>query len=104
MTDPRLEDHVVGLELQLVELVERRERALVQGMAEEAEALAAEIDEVQTELIVTAETLAADKPVPHADVLAESAEDATFTLVDAGMHPGPDPDANRVDTQDRLAS
>ena len=90
MTDPRLEDHVVGLELQLVELVERRERALVQGATDEAAAISGEIDELQTELIVTAETLASDHPAPHADVLAESAEDATFTLADAGMHVGPD--------------
>ena len=90
MTDPRLEDHVVGLELQLVELVERRERALVQGATDEAAAMSSEIDELQTELIVTAETLASDHPAPHADVLAESAEDATFTLADAGMHVGPD--------------
>ena len=92
MTDPRLEDHVVGLELQLVELVERRERALVQGLASEAEAISLEIDELQTELIVSAEALASDNPAPHADVRAESAEDATFTIADAGMHVGPTPD------------
>jgi hypothetical protein len=89
MTDPRLEDHVVGLELQLVELVERRERATVQGLVDEADAISQEIDELQTELIVSAETLTAEKPGPHADVLAESAEDASFTIVDAGMHVGP---------------
>jgi hypothetical protein len=88
MTDPRLQDHVVGLELQLVELVERRERALVQGLTDDAETIAREIDEVQTELIVSAEALAAEKPTPHAEVRAESAEDATFSLVDAGMHVG----------------
>ena len=64
MTDPRLEDHVVGLELQLVELVERRERALVQGLADEAEAISDEIDEVQTELIVSAEALASRQSRP----------------------------------------
>jgi hypothetical protein len=92
MTDPRLEDHVVGLELQLVELVERRERASVQGLADEAEAISREIEGLQTELIVAAEALAADNPAPHADVLAESAEDATFTMTDAGMHVGPESD------------
>jgi|GEM_PF-1839830 len=90
MTDPRLEDHVVGLELQLVELVEQRERALVQGLPDQAEALSDQIDEVQTELIVSAEAVASDNPSPHAEVLAESAEDATFTLADAGMHLGSD--------------
>lgn len=89
MTDPRLEDHVVGLELQLVELVERRERAAVQGLPDEAEAISREIDELQTELIVSAETLTAENPAAHAEVLAESAEDASFTIVDAGMHVGP---------------
>lgn len=90
MSDPRLEDHVVGLELQLVELVERRERATVQGLTDEAEAISKEIEELQTELIITAESLAADNPASHADVRAESAEDATFTIADAGMHVGPD--------------
>ena len=88
MSDPRLEDHVVGLELQLVELVERRERANVQGQEDEAEAISREIDELQTELIVSAEALAADRPASHADVRAESAEDASFTMADAGMHVG----------------
>lgn len=101
MTDPRLEDHVVGLELQLVELVERRERAVVQGLRDEADALSDEIDEVQTELIVTAEAVATDKAVPQAEILAESAEDATFSLIDARMHLGP---AKVATTRARLAS
>ena len=99
MTDPRLEDHVVGLELQLVELVERRERAVVQGLPDEADAIADEIDAVQTELIVSAEAVVSDNPAPHAEVLAESAEDATFTLLDAGMHHG-----SARPVRDRLAS
>ncbi len=101
MTDPRLEDHVVGLELQLVELVERRERAVVQGLPDEAAALSDEIDAVQTELIVTAEAVATDHPLPHAEVLAESAEDATFTMTDAGIHLGP---TTPPVTHSRLAS
>jgi hypothetical protein len=100
MTDPRLEDHVVGLELQLVELVERRERANVQGLADEAEVISREIEALQTELIVSAEALAADNPAPHADVLAESAEDATFTMTDAGMHVGPEVAPARSDDTD----
>ncbi len=102
MTDPRLEDHVVGLELQLVELVERRERALVQGLGDEADAISTEIEELQTELIVSAEALTDEKPIPHADVLAESAEDATFTMADAGMHVGADPDASDEPDLSRL--
>jgi hypothetical protein len=49
------EDHAVGLELQIVELVERQERARVQGHPEEAQALQSEVEELQKELAVTAE-------------------------------------------------
>jgi hypothetical protein len=55
--DPRLEDHATGLELQIVELVERRERAIVQGRTAEAGTLQREIDDLQRELAVTAERL-----------------------------------------------
>lgn len=58
MTDPRLEDHALGLELQIVELVEQRERALVQHRRSDADRLQAEIDQLQAELITTAERLA----------------------------------------------
>ncbi len=57
MTDPQLEDHVVGVELQIVELVERRERATVQGQPAEAERYQAEIDALQAELARTAEQI-----------------------------------------------
>ena len=75
MTDPRLEDHVVGLELQLVELVEQRERALVQGEGTEASAISDEITEVQTELTEAAEAVASDDPAPQAVVNAPPADD-----------------------------
>lgn len=58
MTDPRLEDHAIGLELQLTDLVEKRERARVQGREERAAALTAEIEALQTELARTAEEIA----------------------------------------------
>ncbi|MDP9020823.1 MAG: hypothetical protein M3N25_08475 [Actinomycetota bacterium] len=58
MTDPRIEDHAVGVELQLTELVERRERALVQGRTDEAAALQPEIEALQDELARTAERIA----------------------------------------------
>jgi hypothetical protein len=58
MFDPRLEDHAVGLELQIVELVERRTRADVQGRAEDAALIEHEIDDLQRELTATAERLA----------------------------------------------
>ncbi|MDQ1403960.1 MAG: hypothetical protein QOG03_2276 [Actinomycetota bacterium] len=57
MLNPRLEDHATGLELQIVELVERRERAVVQGRETEATDLQREIDGLQRELVVTAEQL-----------------------------------------------
>jgi N-formylglutamate amidohydrolase len=58
MTDPRLEDHAIGLELQLTDLVEKRERARVQGRDERAAALTAEIEALQSELARTAEEIA----------------------------------------------
>ena len=55
MIDPRIEDHLVGLELQLVELVEQRERADVQRRPRDAARLQAEIDALQEEMARTAE-------------------------------------------------
>ena len=58
MSDPRLEDHLVGVELQIVELVEQRERATVQGDDLEAARIQREIDQLQRELATTAEAIA----------------------------------------------
>lgn len=58
MADPQLEDHAIGLELQIVELVERRERALVQGEDGAAKRIQQEIDALQAELATTAEAIA----------------------------------------------
>lgn len=80
MTDPRLEDHVVGLELQLVELVEQKQRAEVQGRVDEAAGLEKQIDALQLELAVTAERLSGADPrdlaaaSSHPDVDAPSAQ------------------------------
>jgi len=57
MMDPRLEDHAVGLELQIVELEERCQRALVQGRAEDAARLEREAETLRAELASTAELL-----------------------------------------------
>jgi len=68
MTDPTLEDHVVGLELQLVELVEQRERASVQARSGDAARIQGEIDRLQEEMARTAEVIArpdADLPEFH---------------------------------------
>lgn len=58
MGNPRIEDHLVGLELQLVELVENKQRADVQGRAGDAANLEAEIALLQLELAATADKLA----------------------------------------------
>ena len=58
MIDPSLEDHVVGLELQLVELVEQRERAIVQHRPRDAADIQREIDALQEEMARTAEAIA----------------------------------------------
>ena len=56
--DPQLEDHLVGVELQIVELVEQRERADVQHDTMEVQRIQAEIDALQSELAATAEKIA----------------------------------------------
>ncbi len=55
MHDPRLEDHALGIELQLAELVDQAERARVQGRLDEAESIQAEMERLQQELAETAE-------------------------------------------------
>jgi hypothetical protein len=58
MVDPRLEDHAVGVELQIVDLVERRERASAQGRIDDASQLQAQIDSLHSELARTADVIA----------------------------------------------
>ena len=57
MSDPRIADHEMGLELELVELVEQRERAKVQGRDDDTAELQREIDVLQTELAATADKI-----------------------------------------------
>ena len=65
MIDPRLEDHVVGLELQIVELVEQRERAVVQGRPRDVARIEREIEALQEEMARTADAIARrDADVP----------------------------------------
>jgi hypothetical protein len=59
MTDPRLADHMVGLELQLIELEERRQRAQVQKDRVAMARLEGEIEQLRQEMAVTAERLVA---------------------------------------------
>ncbi len=75
MTNPRLEDHVVGLELQLVELVEQRERANVQNRPGDAARIQQEIDSLQEEIARTADVIARpDADLPEFHDLAEAGE------------------------------
>ena len=55
MHDPKLEDHALGIELQLAELVDQAERASVQGLQDEVKSIQAEIARLQGELAETAE-------------------------------------------------
>ena len=75
MSNPRLEDHLVGLELQLVELVENKQRATVQGRTHDAEDLDRQIAGLQLELASTAEQLSEDEsdPMPRAELHAPKA-------------------------------
>jgi DNA-binding protein H-NS len=76
MSNPRLEDHLVGLELQLVELVESKQRAEVQGRTEDAQDLEREIAELQMELATTAEAISEEETAqaaPKAVLLAHRA-------------------------------
>jgi hypothetical protein len=58
MTDPRLEDHAVGVELQMTELVEQMARARVQGQLDRVVELQAQLTALQDDLAVTAESIA----------------------------------------------
>ena len=70
MADPRLEDHAIGVELQLTELQEELERARVQGRRHRARELEREVAMLQDELAATAEKIAGEHwqgPTIHAD-------------------------------------
>ncbi len=82
MNDPRLEDHAFGVEMQLTELVEKRERALVQGRSERVAELTAEIEVLQADLASTAERIAAE----HFD-LPDIADEESVPPDEAGAVP-----------------
>jgi hypothetical protein len=52
-----VENHLVGVELQLVELVEQQNRAEAQGELEQARALQDQIDALHREMAATAESI-----------------------------------------------
>ncbi len=65
MTDFSPADHAMGLELQLEELIEQRERAVVQGRTADAQGLDGEIEGVQGELAATAEGVTRKSSTPR---------------------------------------
>jgi hypothetical protein len=70
MADPRLEDHAVGVELQLTELTEELERARVQGRTQRMGEIEHELARLQDDLAATAERIAGEhfaEPDIHAD-------------------------------------
>jgi len=67
MHDPRLEDHALGIELQLAELFDQAERARVQGNDADAEAIQLQMQKLQEELAETAEKVATEDG-PELDV------------------------------------
>jgi len=67
MTDPRLEDHAFGVELQMTELVSQIEWARVQGRLDRVAELQRELDALQDDLVSTAEELATEH-FDHADI------------------------------------
>jgi hypothetical protein len=58
----RAADHAMGLELQIEELTEQRQRALSQHRDTDAVFLAREITQLQAELALTAEVVATQPP------------------------------------------
>jgi hypothetical protein len=62
--DPRLQDHAVGVEQQIVELANQADRAAEEGRPAEEAQLRGELDELYDELAVVAERLA-DEVLPQ---------------------------------------
>jgi len=88
MTDPRLENHAVGIELQIVELVEQRERAIVQERHEDVARIQREIDALQQEMTLTAEVIAGGGEV-DAELDAKLPEPSPEGESDVGLDPIP---------------
>jgi hypothetical protein len=68
MENPRLADHLVGVELQLVELVEQRNRATVQHRDAEIPRLDLEIEQLQAELARSADDALLEADRAHISV------------------------------------
>jgi hypothetical protein len=72
MADIVLEDHLVGVEQQVVELVEQRERALVQHDEAEAARIDTELERLYDEMAATAARIT-DVTNPPAHISADHA-------------------------------
>lgn len=72
MSDPRLEDHAVGVELQLTELTEELDRAWAHGFPDRARELEAEIAALHDDLAATAEKIVGAH-YPDAEIHTEHA-------------------------------
>ncbi|HSH61441.1 MAG TPA: hypothetical protein VK988_17720 [Acidimicrobiales bacterium] len=87
MTDPRLENHAVGVELQIVELVEQRERAAVQGRHDDVAHMQREIDALQQEMTLTAEVIAGAEV--DAELDSKLPQPSDEGEIDGGLSPIP---------------
>jgi hypothetical protein len=72
-------DHAMGLELQIEELIEQRERAAVQGRDADARSLEREIEALQVELAVTAERAALAGPQEETTPRLHNAEELSIS-------------------------
>lgn len=72
MADIVLEDHLVGVEQQVVELVEQRERARVQHLPDEVTRIDGEIERLYEEMAATAARIIDEKPT-EAHIAADHA-------------------------------
>jgi hypothetical protein len=69
----------MGLELQIEELIEQRERASIQGRHADARRLEREIEALQVELAVTAERAALAGPHEESSPRLHNAEELSIT-------------------------
>jgi len=69
----------MGLELQIEELIEQRERASIQGRDGDARRLEREIEALQVELAVTAERAALAGPQEESSPRLHNAEELSIT-------------------------
>lgn len=72
--DPQLQDHAVGLELEIVELARQADQAALEGWPDEEARLRRELDTLYAELASVAERLTSDPPSAARTAAAVDAE------------------------------